>query len=64
MSPEALHAWVRVARDAAIIVIASFMLAHETLTEREPNIYIITAALALFGVPAALRLDERRKDKE
>ena len=45
-----------VLRDVAIIGLGTFMLIHETL-DMTPNIGIIGAALALLGIPAALRLD-------
>jgi hypothetical protein len=38
---------------------ATFMLLYETVFARTPNVEIIGAALALFGLPPVLRLDLR-----
>lgn len=59
MSHDELRGWVRILRDATLVGLGAFMLIHETLTD-EPNPIIIGAALAMFGLPAALRLDSRR----
>lgn len=63
MNPEAANAWMRILRDAAIVLVAVFMLVHETVTGGQPNAYVIGAGLALLGVPPALRLDSKRREK-
>ncbi|OQZ07272.1 MAG: hypothetical protein B6D36_00740 [Planctomycetes bacterium UTPLA1] len=64
MTPSAFRAWQRIFRDVLITVIGGFILIHETLTSDDPNPYLIAAALAAFGLPPALRLDQRRRDDE
>jgi hypothetical protein len=51
--------WLGIIRDALIVMLATFMLIFETVFARTPNVEIIGAALALFGLPPVLRLDLR-----
>lgn len=65
-SPKVVREWVKIFRDVAIVVTASFMLVFETVFVASPNAYVIGAGLTLFGIPPALRLDEAfrgRKDR-
>jgi ABC-type Fe3+-siderophore transport system permease subunit len=56
------RAW-KLIRDAAIVCLAIFMLAHETLAQVEPDAIIVGAALALLGLPGTLRWDARRREQ-
>ena len=65
MTPEGARQWQAIFRDFVITALATFMLVYETVFVREPNAYIIGAALTLVGIPPALRLDSwRRKADE
>lgn len=61
MKPSTARAWQRILRDFVITIVATFILVHETLTSDDPNWYLIGAAMALYGLPPALRLDDRRR---
>lgn len=56
---KAARAWIRIARDIAIVFVATFIAIHETLTSRDPNFYLLGFSAALYGVPVFLRLDEK-----
>lgn len=65
MSPDTFKAWQPVFRDFVIVLVASFILLHETLVSPDPNGYLIGAGLTLLGAPAALRADAlKRKSNE
>ncbi len=55
LDPTHLRPWVRIIRDAALVVIGIFMLLHETLTG-EPRSVVVGAALVTLGLPQVLRL--------
>lgn len=59
-TPDEYRAWIGVLRDAALIVVGIFMLIYETAFV-VPNPYIIGAGLTALGLPAALRLEVKRK---
>lgn len=61
---EELRAWQRIFRDFLIVIVGAFMLVHETIWSSDPNIYIIGAGLTALGIPPALRLDERLRDRD
>lgn len=61
MNPDTLRAWQPVVRDFIIVLVATFILLHETLVNDEPNAYLVGAGLALLGAPAALRVDAFRR---
>ncbi len=63
MDPDVLAAWTSILRDFVIVVLAAFLLIYEAVFTI-PNAYIVGAGLALLGVPPALRLDGRRKQKK
>lgn len=60
MSPATARQWIRIVRDALIVIVATFIAIHETVTSREPNFYLLGFAATLYGIPAFLRLDEKR----
>lgn len=60
MNQAAVRAWIRIVRDVAIVVVATFIAIHETVTSRDPNFYLLGFSATLYGIPAFLRLDERR----
>lgn len=60
MSPAAARAWIRIGRDILIVFVATFIAIHETVTSRDPNFYLLGFSATLYGIPAFLRLDERR----
>lgn len=64
MSQEAIQAWIRIGRDVLFALIGAFILIHETITEGEPNYLLVGAGLAAFGLPPALRLDEKRRSEK
>lgn len=47
-------------RDIWIVAIASFILIYETVEIPTPSELLVGAALVLLGLPAAIRLDERK----
>jgi hypothetical protein len=47
----------KIVRDIILVTLSSFMLLHETVFDPEPNPLIVGAALALLGLPAALRMN-------
>jgi hypothetical protein len=55
---DAVRAYIRILRDAALVFVGAFILIHETLTNQEPNPVLIGAGLVLLGLPPALRADE------
>lgn len=59
MTIDEWDVWVRIFRDALIVVVGTFMLVYETVFARTPNAYVIAAGLAALGLPPALRLDLR-----
>ncbi len=60
MTAASARAWQRIWRDFVITGVATFILLHETLAGGEPNWSLILAALTLYGIPPALRLDSTR----
>lgn len=60
MNQASVRAWIRIGRDVAIVVVATFIAIHETVTSRDPNFYLLGFSATLYGIPAFLRLDERR----
>lgn len=64
MTPSTVRAWQRIFRDFVITMVATFILVHETISEQAPNWYLIAAALTLYGIPPALRLDRKRGDDD
>lgn len=62
-SPEEYRAWIGVVRDAFIVGVGVFMLVFETAFARAPNPYLIGAGLTALGLPAAIRLDLRKKSE-
>lgn len=59
MGLDRAETWLGIVRDSFIVVLATFMLTYETVFVQTPNVEIIGAALALFGLPPVLRLDLR-----
>ena len=47
---------MRIGRDLSLLVIAVFILIHETVTAGAPDPVLIAAALGCLGLPAGLRL--------
>lgn len=64
MTPATVRAWQRIFRDFVITVVATFILVHETIADEAPNWYLIAAALTLYGIPPALRLDSRKRGED
>lgn len=65
LDPEEARAWIRVARDALIVIVGSFLLVWQGVFVQVPNLYVIGAGLAALGLPPVLRLDEaRRRDAD
>lgn len=60
MNQSSVRAWIRIVRDIAIVVVATFIAIHETVTSGDPNFYLLGFAATLYGIPAFLRLDEKR----
>lgn len=60
MTPASVRAWIRIVRDIAIVCVATFIAIHETVSSGDPNFYLLGFSATLFGIPAFLRLDERR----
>lgn len=52
--------WQRSLRDVVIVGTGAFILINEGLNNLERPM-LITAAIACFGLPFAIRADERRK---
>lgn len=61
MTPDTLKAWQPVIRDFVIVLVATFILIHETIVNSDPNAYLIGAGLTLLGAPAAIRADALRR---
>jgi hypothetical protein len=57
-----LTPWIRIVRDAALVVIGVFMLLHETIATKNPNPLVIGAALVTLGLPQVLRLTQGNGD--
>lgn len=49
-------------RDLVMFIIGAVGFLHELLISNAERPYLITATLALMGLPIALRADERRKN--
>lgn len=60
MTPTAARAWIRILRDMSLVLVATFIAIHETVTTDEPDWKLLGFAATLYGIPAALRIDERR----
>jgi hypothetical protein len=60
MSEANARAWLRIARDAILVCVATFIAIHETLASRDPNFYLLAFSATLYGIPPALRWDEKR----
>jgi drug/metabolite transporter (DMT)-like permease len=62
VSPEHVRAWIRVVRDAVLILAgtATFtvVLALYVVRDEPPNLTLIGAASAFFGLGVVLRADE------
>lgn len=62
MSPERARAWIRVVRDALLIVFGtatfSTVLALYIIRDEPPNLTLIGFATAAFGLGVVLRADE------
>lgn len=52
----------KLVRDVIIVVVAVFILVHETLSSAAPDEKLLAVALLMLGIPAALRVDERRRN--
>ena len=63
MDNDAARLWNGLLRDLVCVFLSSFMLIHETVGDSSPDSIIVGAALTLMGVPAAVRFDNRRRDK-
>lgn len=61
-SPDEYRAWIGVVRDAFIVAVGTFMLVYETAFVSNPNPYLIGGGLTALGLPAAIRLDLRKKN--
>lgn len=61
MDQEAVRFAQGILRDLVLVCLAVFMLVHETVEDSSPDPLIVGAALTLLGVPAAVRLDDRRR---
>lgn len=59
-SPEEAGAWIKVARDAALVAVGVFMLVWQTIWEADPSVLIVGAGLTCLGLPLWLRLDEAK----
>jgi hypothetical protein len=59
-APTNLSLWQRSARDVVIVGTGVFLLINEALSNLERPI-LIAAGVACFGLPFALRADERRR---
>lgn len=64
MEAEQVDVWIGILRDALIVALATFMLVYETAFQSQPNVEVMAVALALFGVPGALRLDLRTRHEK
>jgi hypothetical protein len=65
MSDVAVKTVLNFIRDVAMIIVAAFILVHETVENtNNPDPILIGAALTLLGVPAALRADAQRREKQ
>lgn len=60
MNEATARAWMRIIRDALLVLVATFIAVHETISSGDPNFYLLAFAATLYGLPPALRLDERR----
>ncbi len=63
MDPENVSTWLPIVRDLAMVAIAALILLHETLFNHDPNAVLIAAGLSLLGIPAAIRADSKRTQK-
>ena len=56
--------WQRIIRDFATIGLGVFLFVFGTLKVNDPTLLALMygAGLTLLGLPAALRLDERRRE--
>lgn len=59
MTPDKL--W-RATQHVGVTALGFFILIHETLSQDEPNLYLIGAATTCLGLPLSRRADERRKE--
>lgn len=62
MDKDAVKFWQGVLRDTVVLVVAAWILVHETLEDSSPSPLLIGAAITLIGVPAAARVDIRRRE--
>jgi membrane protein insertase Oxa1/YidC/SpoIIIJ len=60
MTPEVFRAWHRVFRDFALVAVATFIMIWQTVAASDPNAILVGAAIAIYGLPPFLRLDEHR----
>ena len=59
-TPDEKTIWQRTVRDIVIVGTGVFLLINEALSSLERPM-IIAAAIGCFGLPFAIRADERRK---
>jgi hypothetical protein len=64
VDPVLIKQYQGIFRDAAIVLVGSFILVYETVWSLAPNWELIAAALTCFGLPPALRIDLRRRGVE
>ncbi len=66
MQPETLKAWIPLFRDIIIVLLAAFMLVFGTTWVHDPTVLavVVGGALALLGIPAALRVDAQRRQTQ
>jgi uncharacterized membrane protein YdjX (TVP38/TMEM64 family) len=53
--PEVVRQWIRISRDAAIVIVGTFMLIWQTVFATIPNPMLVGAGLVLLGLPPTLR---------
>lgn len=64
MNLDEWNSWVRILRDTTIVLVGAFMLIYETVFVANPNAYVIGGGLAALGIPATLRADLSRGNRD
>ncbi len=60
---DAVQAWQRIFRDVVAVTVGAFMLVWQTVFAVTPNALLIGAGLVALGLPPALRIDEKLRDR-
>ena len=66
VQPEKLTPWIPIVRDFAIVLLATFAIVFSIIWITDPTRLglVLGSGLSLLGVPAALRVDAKRRKNE